>query len=129
MSKGPHPLTTKRLVIGQVSVCLGCCCGRPDRGKPEVPLEWLKAEWRHRGLLKTVQLTISGCLGPCDLPNVVRIDYPDDRIWLGRIEHFDQYREIVEWAALSKAGGRLLPLPEDLLSHTFEPFVPSIHNR
>src|SRR2546429_8222285 len=26
-----------------------------------------------RGLLKRVQLTISGCLGPCDLPNVVTV--------------------------------------------------------
>ena len=122
MDKRLHPLTTKRIVIGKVSVCLGCCCGRTDRGKPEVPVEWLKSEWRQRGLLKTVQLTISGCLGPCDLPNVVRIDSPKERIWLGRIEHFDQYREIVEWAAQSKAAGRLLPLPQDLLAHTFDPF-------
>ena len=117
-----HPLTTKRLIIGQVSVCLGCCCGRTDRGKPEVPVEWLKDQWRQRRLLKTVQLTISGCLGPCDLPNVIRIDYPAARIWLGRIEYFDQYREVVEWAAQSKTADRLLPLPKDLLTHTFDPF-------
>jgi len=64
-------LTTKRLVIGQVLVCQGCCCGAVERGRPEVPAEWLKAEWRRRGLLKRLQLTISGCLGPCDVPNVV----------------------------------------------------------
>jgi cobaltochelatase CobN len=69
-----HPLTTKRLVIGQVSVCFGCCCGRTDRGKPEVPVEWLKAEWRRRGLPKNIQLSICGCLGPCDVANVVKVD-------------------------------------------------------
>ena len=67
------PLTTKRIVIGQVIVCSGCCCGAVQRGKPEVPVDWLKQTWRSQGLLKNIQLTISCCLGPCDLPNVVRI--------------------------------------------------------
>src|SRR5579864_7016291 len=58
------PLTTKRLVLGHVSVCQGCCCGNTANGKPAVPVEWLKKEWRARGLLKRIQLSISGCLGP-----------------------------------------------------------------
>ena len=66
-----HPLATKRLVIGHLTVCQGCCCGNTENGRPPVPVDWLKKEWRARGLLKRVQLTISGCLGPCDLPNVV----------------------------------------------------------
>lgn len=66
-------LTTKRLVLGHVSVCQGCCCGNTANGKPAVPVEWLKEEWRARGLLKRIQLSISGCLGPCDIPNVVTI--------------------------------------------------------
>jgi hypothetical protein len=53
-------LATKRIVIGQVSVCVGCCCGNTANGKPPVPVDWLKKEWRARGLLKRVQLTISG---------------------------------------------------------------------
>src|ERR1700758_1593557 len=67
------PLKTKRLVIGQITICRGCCCGNVERGLPEVPVEWLKSEWRKRGLLKRVQLTISGCVGPCDVPNVIVI--------------------------------------------------------
>src|SRR5258708_3175753 len=63
-------LRTKRLVM---IVCQGCCCGGVERGRPEVPTEWLKGEWRRRGLLKRLQLSISGCLGPCDVPNVVVI--------------------------------------------------------
>jgi cobaltochelatase CobN len=66
-------LVTKRLVIGHVMVCQGCCCGNTANGKPPVPVDWLKKEWRARGLLKRVQLSVSGCLGPCDLPNVVAI--------------------------------------------------------
>jgi len=109
-----HPVTTRRLVIGQVSVCFGCCCGQTDRGKP--------AEWRRRGLLKNIQLTISGCLGPCDVPNVVLIATAEQNIWLGNIDNLEYYREIVEWAAESKAKGRMLPLSKDLLRHRLDPF-------
>jgi len=122
MTSNVHSLSTKRLVIGQVSVCLGCCCGQTDRGKPEVPVEWLKTEWRRRGLLKNIQLSICGCLGPCDVPNVVKIDTPGESIWLGKIDCFDHYREIVDWAEQSKAAGRLLPLPKNMEMHTFDPF-------
>jgi len=117
-----HPITTKRLVIGQVSICLGCCCGQTERGKPDVPVEWLKTEWRRLGLLKNIQLTISGCLGPCDVPNVVLIATPEENVWLGNIEHLEQYREIVEWAMRSKTAGRALPLSQALLSHRLNPF-------
>jgi len=57
-----HPLATKRLVIGHLTVCQGCCWGNTENGRPPVPVDWLKKEWRARGLLKRVQLTISGCL-------------------------------------------------------------------
>jgi (2Fe-2S) ferredoxin len=122
MHKTFHPLTTKRLVIGQVAVCVGCCCGQTERGKPEVPVEWLKTEWRRRGLLKNIQLTISGCLGPCDVPNVVTISTAEGTIWLGNIDQFEQYRDIVDWASQSKAAGRPLPLPKYLHNHRLDPF-------
>jgi hypothetical protein len=77
-----YPLKTKRLVVGQVTICRGCCCGDTERGRPAVPVEWLKNEWRARGLLKRVQLTISGCVGPCDVPNVVVITRPWGTEWL-----------------------------------------------
>jgi (2Fe-2S) ferredoxin len=122
IGKISHPVTTKRLVIGQVSVCFGCCCGQTPRGKPAVPVEWLKNEWRSLGLLKNIQLTISGCLGPCDVPNVVLISTADENIWLGNIDRFEQYREIVDWAARSKAAGRMLPVSKELLKHRLDPF-------
>jgi len=100
-----HSVTTQRLVIGQVSVCIGCCCGQTDRGKPVVPVEWLKSEWRRRGLLKNIQLTISGCLCPCDVPNVVLIITPQENIWLGIVDGFEYSREIVEWAGVQKGRG------------------------
>ena len=116
------PLETKRVVIGQVVICSGCCCGAVGRGKPEVPVDWLKQEWRSRGLLKNIQPTISCCLGPCDLPNVVRISGSGTDVWLGKISRSEQYVSLVEWASQSKAAGAFLPLPERFDSLRFNPF-------
>ena len=68
-------------------------------------VEWLKAEWRRRGLLKRVQRTFSGCLGPCDVPSVVLVAKPDGLEWLGGIERHDQYEIILNWATRSKEAG------------------------
>lgn len=89
-------LVTKRLVIGHVTVCQGCCCGNVANGRPPVPVDWLKEEWRARGLLKRVQLSISGCLGPCDLPNVVTISDDSGTQWLGnnRVRPIPSYRRL-----------------------------------
>ena len=116
-------LQTKRQVIGHVVMCSGCCCGKIERGKPEVPVEWLKQEWKARGLLKNIQLSISGCLGPCDLPNVISVASPTENVWLGNINRFEQYVALVEWASESKAAGRLLPLPIEFETLRFDPFL------
>jgi hypothetical protein len=115
-------LETKRLVIGHVMVCYGCCCGNIANGRPPVPVDWLKKEWRARGLLKRVQLTISGCLGPCDLPNVITISSESGTEWLGGITEFEQYRALVEWGSRSRDAGELLPLPSEFRQHTLNPF-------
>jgi cobaltochelatase CobN len=119
-----YPLKTKRMVIGQITMCSGCCCGAVNRGKPEVPVEWLKQEWRSRGLLKNIQLTISCCLGPCDLPNVVKISAASVEIWLGNINRAEQYMSLVEWAERSKTAGNFIPLPDHFDQLRFDPFRP-----
>jgi hypothetical protein len=113
-------LTTKRKVIAQVFVCLGCCCGQVERGRPAVPSDWLKAEWRKRGLLKRVQLTISGCLGPCDVPNVVAIVTQTKTVWLGNISGRDQYELLLDWASRGKDLGCAAEIPTELLVHQLE---------
>jgi len=74
------------------------------------------------GLLKNVQLTISGCLGPCDLSNVVTVSDFSGSVWLGNIRHLYQYQALVDWAFQSKVAGRLLPLPEEFGDCRFDPF-------
>ena len=90
--------------------------------KPEVLVEWLKREWRSRGLLNNMQLTISCCLGPCDLTNVVKVSGPATEVWLGNIQRFGQYASLAEWAGESKAAGALAPLPETFEPHNFNYF-------
>ena len=117
-----YPIKTRRLVVAQVTICRGCCCGDIDRGLPEVPVEWLKTEWRKRGLLKRVQLTISGCVGPCDVPNVVVISSPSGTEWLGNISSFEQYRSLLEWAVRCRDAGGMLALPQDFEGCRLSPF-------
>ncbi len=100
----------------------GCRCGAVNRGKPEVPVEWLKQTWRSRGLLKNIQLTISCCLVPCNLPNVVTISGSAMDVRLGKIGRSEQYISLVERASQSKAAGVFLPLPEGFASLRFNPF-------
>jgi hypothetical protein len=117
-----YPLKTKRLVVAQVTICRGCCCGNTERGLPEVPVEWLKDEWRRRGLLKRVQLTINGCVGPCDVPNVVVITGSAGAVWLGNISKFEDYRSLVEWAVRSRDAGEMLALPAQFRESRITPF-------
>ena len=113
-------LTTKRKVIAHVLVCQGCCCGQVERGRPAVPAEWLKEEWRKRGLLKRVHLTVSGCLGPCDVPNVVAVVTQDETIWLGNISTRNQYQLLLDWATRSKNQGYAVDIPKELEVHVLE---------
>lgn len=103
---------TKRATHAHLLVCVGCCCGRVDRGKPEVPVDWLKAEWKRRTLLKHVQLSISGCLGPCDLVNVVAVANADGIDYFGRLTTRAHFEALVDWASACAAAGRALPVPD-----------------
>ena len=37
-SRSRSAMETKRQALGQIVFCNGCCCGRTDRGLPEVPV-------------------------------------------------------------------------------------------
>jgi cobaltochelatase CobN len=107
-------LATRIRSTAQVLFCKGCCCGQTERGLPEVPVERLKSVWKAEKLNKGVQLTISGCLGPCDLPNVAVIVTPESTSWYGLLNCDAYYEAIIEWARACVAEGRTLPLPHIL---------------
>ena len=54
-----------------------------DRGHDEVPVEMLEKAWAERNLGTEIQLTISGCLGTCEMRNVVLLRTEGGRTWLG----------------------------------------------
>lgn len=115
-------LATRRGVLAHVVVCQGCCCGQQAKGHPPVPEAWLRNEWKARRLLRRVHLTISGCLGPCDLANVVVILAEDGNVWLGGLGAPGHYEALLEWATAAAAQGRCPPLPAVLAGHRFERF-------
>ena len=77
-------LVTKRLVIGHVSD-LPRMLLRERRQRQTSRSSGLAQGGSsvQEGLLKRVQLSISGCLGPCDIPNVVTISDDSGTQWLG----------------------------------------------
>ena len=123
MSRNWKPeVETTRKTFAQVLVCVGCCCGRTDKGHPEVPVEWLKQEWRRRLLPKKVHLTISGCLGPCDATNVVLVMLGDRPVWLGGLETREHYAALANWASACDQAGALVPFPASLSRYQMERF-------
>jgi hypothetical protein len=80
----------------------------------------VKAELAHATTPAIVRAWI--CLGPCDLPNVVTISNENGTRWFGEITEFEQYRDLLDWAARSRDAGELLPLPKEFQRHTPHPF-------
>lgn len=115
-------LEDKRKVIGEIIVCgTGCCCGHVELGAPPVPVDWIMAEWKKRKLLVGVDISISGCLGPC-LTNTLCILTPTGSTWLGELSEQDHYEALLDWAEASSVADHLLPLPEILRPFVFERF-------
>jgi cobaltochelatase CobN len=121
----PNPAVpvTKRTAIAQVACCVGCCCGRTDRGFPPVPVERLKAVWKEEKLNRTVQLTISGCLGPCDMANVILVMTAAGTEWFGGIDDEAIFDAVIAWARACQAKEALLPLPAVLDTYRFKRFM------
>jgi len=103
-------------------LCKGCCCGKTERGLPAVPVERIKAVWKAEKLNKGVQLTISGCLGPCDVPNVAVVVTAEGSRWYGLLDGDGHYDALIDWARSCAAAGVALPVPEALARHRFERF-------
>lgn len=126
------PPVTSRPVLGQVVICQGCCCGRVDRGYPAVPVERLKAVWKQEKLNRAIQLTISGCVGPCDLANVVLVLDETQSHWFGGITTDAPYEALIEWARACLRSNRQLALPPAIEPFRFQRFggrLPSAGDR
>ena len=88
---------TVRVVEGQLLVCKGCCCGNTERGHAAVPLDRFKREWKERGIRLRIHLTISGCLGPCTVSNVVMLIYKSSTVWFHSINSENDVVQIYDY--------------------------------
>jgi cobaltochelatase CobN len=118
---------TVRAVEGHLMVCKGCCCGNAERGLPAVPLDVFKREWKARGIRNRVHLTVTGCLGPCAVANVVLFFYLDSTLWLHSINSGSDVHLIYDYIEHLLAIGRF-ELPKGLLGQkVFQRYAADAH--
>jgi cobaltochelatase CobN len=113
----PIHLVAKR---AHLMVCAkGCCCGRTERGFAAVPIDFYKQEYKRRRIRKQVQLTMSGCLGPCPVANVVLLFFDGRPIWLQSVNGEHQIRAIFDYIERMLAANSYLPPPPELADYVF----------
>jgi nitrile hydratase accessory protein len=112
-----------RIQDGHLFVCNGCCCGRVDKGFPALPLEEFKAQWKKRGIRRRVHLTVSGCLGPCPLANVILLQFRGDSMWFHSINRPDDVDLIYDYVEDMLRADTMLDPPERLGSRRFERYL------
>lgn len=110
--------------LAQIVLCKGCCCGQTDRGRPPVPVDEFKTIWKAEKLSRSVQLTVSGCLGPCKVANVVLVMSAQRSEWFGKLQGEADYSALLAWARDCHATGRLAPLADALQKKALERFNP-----
>ncbi len=112
-----------RIQDGHLFVCFGCCCGRTEKGFPPLPLEEFKTQWKARGIRRRFHLTISGCLGPCPLANVVLILFRSRSLWLHSINSADDVSRIYCYIEEMLRAERYLDPPPELERRSFERYI------
>jgi cobaltochelatase CobN len=113
----PIHLVAKR---AHLMVCAkGCCCGHTERGHAAVPVEFYKQEYKKRKIRKTVQLTMSGCLGPCPLANVALLFFDGHPVWFHSVNGEPQVRALFDYLERMLAAGGYLPPPPELADYVF----------
>jgi cobaltochelatase CobN len=112
-----------RIQDGHLFVCQGCCCGRTDKGFPALPLEEFKRQWKDRGIRRRFHLTITGCLGPCPLANVVLIQFRGESVWLHSINNAEDVSLIYSYVECMLRSECYLDPPAELAWRHFQRYV------
>jgi len=112
-----------RIQDGHLFVCQGCCCGRTDRGFPPLPLDEFKRQWKKRGIRRRFHLTVSGCLGPCALANVILIQFHGQSVWFHSINNPEDVDVIYAYIEQMLAGESYLDPPAALAGRHFQRYT------
>jgi cobaltochelatase CobN len=112
-----------RVHDGHLFVCHGCCCGNIEKGFPALPLDEFKRQWKERGIRRRFHLTISGCLGPCPLANVVLLVFRGRTAWFHSINNAGDVGVLYSYVERMLAAGRYLDPPVELAGRYFERYL------
>ena len=112
-----------RVQDGHLFVCKGCCCGNTERDFAPVPVDEFKRQWKARGIRARLHLTISGCLGPCSMANVVLLVFGGRPTWLHSVNSRRDVTDIYNHAEAMLLAGRWLPPPAPLRDRHFQRYV------
>ena len=112
-----------RIQDGHLFICNGCCCGRTEKGFPELALEEFKSQWKRRGIRRRFHLTISGCLGPCPLANVVLLQFHGRSTWFHSINQAADVDLIYDYVENMLLAGTVLAPPDALAARIFERYL------
>jgi len=112
-----------RIQDGHLFICNGCCCGRTEKGFPELPLDEFKRQWKSRGIRRRLHLTISGCLGPCPLANVVLLQFRGHSMWFHSINHEADVNLIYDYVERMLLEEAVQDPPERLASRLFDRYL------
>ncbi|MBV8487148.1 MAG: hypothetical protein JO161_02600, partial [Planctomycetaceae bacterium] len=85
-----------------------------------MPIAFYKQEYKRRQIRDHVQLTMSGCLGPCPLLNVVLVLFDGRRVWFQSINHESQILAIYDYLDRMLAADRFLPPTAELADLAFD---------
>lgn len=117
-----------RIQDGHLFVCNGCCCGRTEKGFPALALDEFKRQWKQRGIRRRLHLTISGCLGPCPLANVVLLQFRGRSLWFHSINQPEDVNLIYDYVERMLLAETVLELPDALQSRLFERYLTPAEN-
>ena len=111
---------------GQLIVCAtGCCCGRVEKGFAPVWTNLYHEEWERRNLRNKVHLSQGGCLGPCEIGNLVTLVFDRKIQGFHSIDHPEQIFAIYDYieALLLADDPSAVNLPAPLEGCTYDYFV------
>jgi nitrile hydratase accessory protein len=112
-----------RVQDGHLFICNGCCCGRTEKGFPALPLEAFKSQWKKRGIRRRFHLTVSGCLGPCPLANVVLLQFRGQSMWFHSINHDEDVGLIYDYVEQMLLAETVLDPPGGLATRQFDRYL------
>jgi cobaltochelatase CobN len=88
-----------------------------------LPLDEFKRQWKARGIRRRFHLTVSGCLGPCPLANVVLILFRGRTAWFHSINNSEDVDLIYSYVERMLLAESYLDPPTGLAERYFDRYI------